>query len=596
VAVAFFAFEWVMHTQQIIVRRDPASYFQFSTWLTKHGSLPIPQDHAAFGNDKNVGHESAAFYPNGTALVPQFMAGMPMLMTLGGWFFGYGGQLVMAPLMGAAATLTFGGLVARLASARWAWVAALALALTVPMLMVSRSSYSEPPAMVLLLGGLALAVAAIHETGLPRPDRIRLAFLGGLCLGLTALIRIDGISDILPAFAFCGLMFALRKPGSLALWIGLVLGQALGVLEGGVLSLPYMKYLKGSLIPLTAICVAVALATFAMVIVVRLWGLPKLNRFHLPEIAAGLTILVMAGFAARPLFQTVRRIPTNINDKGNAQFIQAVQRIDGLPLDGTRQYSELSLHWVAWYIGIPAVVLATVGAALILRGLLARKPLGGRSLTSWALPFAVVAWTTLTVLYSPAITPDQPWGSRRLIAAVIPGLLLFAVWTLDWGVTAVRRVGYGRIVTAGLAAVGVLFMIVPPVMTSRSTMFIKTEQGEVGQAQRMCDAIGPNASVVFVDLNAAGQFAELVRGMCGVPTGWLNQPGNVADVRRITQEIEKAGRRPVLLSGSYRVASMYGTAKRVFYVNTRQDQRTLVTPPDSSWRFVSSVYLINPTG
>ena len=32
----------------------------------------------------------------------------------------------------------------------------------------------------------------------------------------------------------------------------------------------------------------------------------------------------------------------------------------------------------------------------------------------------------------PAITPDQPWASRRLVPAVLPGFILLAVWALSW--------------------------------------------------------------------------------------------------------------------------------------------------------------------
>src|SRR5690606_39548077 len=80
-----------------------------------------------------------------------------------------------------------------------------------------------------------------------------------------------------------------------------------------------------------------------------------------PGAAAVLTVLVMLGFALRPLVQTARRPPATPDDETNVRFIETVQRIQHLPLDGTRQYSELSLHWVSWYIGLPALLLATLG-------------------------------------------------------------------------------------------------------------------------------------------------------------------------------------------------------------------------------------------
>ena len=77
-------------------------------------------------------------------------------------------------------------------------------------------------------------------------------------------------------------------------------------------------------------------------------------------------------------------------------------------------YYEISLHWVFWYIGVPAVLLGTLGAAL-----LARRCLRGRA-PAWTLPLMVFAWIIVTVLARPAIVPDQPWASRRLVAGVLP--------------------------------------------------------------------------------------------------------------------------------------------------------------------------------
>ena len=87
------------------------------------------------------------------------------------------------------------------------------------------------------------------------------------------------------------------------------------------------------------------------------------------------------------------------------------QRADGLPIEPTRLYYEISLHWIFWYIGVPAVLFGTLGAAL-----LARRCLRGRA-PLWTLPLMSFAWTIVATLYRPGITPDQPWASRRLVPA-----------------------------------------------------------------------------------------------------------------------------------------------------------------------------------
>ena len=85
-------------------------------------------------------------------------------------------------------------------------------------------------------------------------------------------------------------------------------------------------------------------------------------------------------------------------------------------------YLQYSVHWVFWYLGVPAVLLAALGAAVLARRCLRvrRRPGPCRSIT--------FSWIIVTVLYRPAIVPHQPWASRRLVPGVLPGLILLSVW------------------------------------------------------------------------------------------------------------------------------------------------------------------------
>ena len=127
------------------------------------------------------------------------------------------------------------------------------------------------------------------------------------------------------------------------------------------------------------------------------------------------------GFIVRPYVQTTH----GHRNRGHPQVVSpASSAPTTCPVDPTRLYYEISLHWVFWYIGLPAVLLGTLGAAV-----LARRCLRGRA-PSWTLPLMIFAWTIVTTLYRPSITPDQPWASRRLVPAVLPGFILLAVWAL----------------------------------------------------------------------------------------------------------------------------------------------------------------------
>src|SRR5260221_6806404 len=108
---------------------------------------------------------------------------------------------------------------------------------------------------------------------------------------------------------------------------------------------------------------------------------------------------------------------------------------DHLAVAPERLYYELSLHWVFWYIGVPAVALGTLGAAL-----LARRCLRGAAPT-WTLPLMIFAWAIVATLYHPAITPDHPCASRRLVLAVLPGFILLAVWACHSLLLPVLRTG-----------------------------------------------------------------------------------------------------------------------------------------------------------
>jgi hypothetical protein len=590
VAVAFFALQLIYNSEQIIVRRDPATYAQFTAWLTEHGSLPMAQSLSAFGGaDPALRFDSPAFYVRGDTIVPQFMAGLPLLLALGGWIGGTQAMLGMAPLLGACAVLSFGGLVGRLVGPLWAPVGALAFALCWPILFVSRSTYSESAALVLLLGGLCL----MHDVRDLREGRFR-AFLAGLALGLTVLVRIDGLRDILPVVVFAGLLFARRRRTGVPLFLGLALGAGAGLVEGFTLSAPYFNYLSASLRPLLYLSVAVLVLTLLMVLVMR-WQPALVRRLEvtvgsgrLPDVAAVLTVLLMIGFAVRPYVQTVRRIPASAEDQFNSDYIKSIQQALGMELDGNRQYTELSLYWVVWYIGIPALLMATFGAALLVRRLLRRGS------PEWLLPYSVIVFTTVMTLVRPGITPDQPWASRRLASVVIPGLLLFALWALAWATRRVRRLGYGRVSTFFFAFAGSLVLIVPIVWTSGGLMFTAVEQGEVRAVNNLCQELGQGSSVLIVERVTADRFSPVVRNMCGLPTARMDGASS-ADVQRIAARIVKAGRRPIMLGANAGDVSGYGTPRQVVNVRTRQDGHALETRPKGTWSLTIPVWMADPS-
>jgi hypothetical protein len=634
VAAGFAAWQLGENSQQIIVLRDPASYLQFAYWIAHQGSTHIPESLAAFGGSHpGMTFGSLGFFQSGGTIVPQFMAGLPMILAIGVWAGGPLAAVAMAPFIGAAAVLAFAGLVGRLAGGRWAPAGALVLAISLPEQYTSRNTFSETLAQIVLFGGLCMLadsftltsgrhaasppVASSWRDG-PAPT-IALAFFGGLAIGLTLLIRIDGISDLLPAIPFLGILLLTRRPQALPFGLGLVIGVAYGLADGFVLSRPYLDSLSSSLRPLAMIALGVvALTGIVMgllnVRVIRRWIRAALRARPLrwlPDAVAVLTVLAVIGFAVRPYFQTVR----GETDPGTISYVAELQKLAHLAIDGHRQYSEDSLYWVIWYLGVPAVILGTLGLALLarrtLKALITWRDSGAARI--WALPLMITGWVIVSVLWRPGIIPDQPWASRRLVPVVLPGLILAATWMAAWIKERGRRLGASPVAAAIVAVCCVIALLVPAAVTTfgvgttktatgstrptaNGLAFKRTGTGENRAVRELCSAIGPNASVVIVDSLTADRFSQVIRGMCETPTTRIDS-ATAGEVSAVEAGIERAGRRPVLLAGTQAQLAPYGgSARKVLDLLTTQDAHELTQPPTRTWLIHLVVWMSNPGG
>jgi len=626
VAVAFAAWQIAERTEQIIYLRDPATYLEVGYWIAHHGSLPIPDSLAAFGGPHpGLGFASSNYYPRGSGIVPQFMTGTPIVLAAAVWLGGIPAALVMTPLIGGCAVLSFGGLAGRLVGPRWAPAAAAILALSLPEQYTSRASFSEPLAQVLLFGGLCLLADSLIVTrGLrsapnwPGQDRV-LAALAGLALGLTILVRIDGLSDILPAVLFLGVLLASRRRQAIPFGAGLVIGVGYGLADGYLKSRPYLDLEAPSLRPLAVIVAVVVLLTLAGVTLTaspaarqwlikqRLTG-PITTRVvrWLPAAAATVTVIIFIGFAIRPLVQTV----AGETDPTSIAYVAELQKLAHLPVNGRRRYYEDSLYWVIWYVGVPAVLLGAFGLAVLARrctkALLTWKDPSAVARV-WALPAMIAVWVIVTVLLRPAVSPDQPWASRRLVPFVLPGLILGAIWAAAWLRDQASQLGRNRATAAIVASCCVASLLIPTALTTldlgvtkksgltaRGMAFRRIGAGELTAVGKLCAAIGPNASVVILDSLTADRFAQVIRGICGTPAAVLTNPAK-ATTSAVVQGIEGVGRRPVLLAQQSTELTAYGAPPReVVNLVTSQEAHNLTAPPTRTWGIHYTVWMSEP--
>jgi hypothetical protein len=641
VAAGFAVWQLRYSSDSVIVLRDPGAYLQTGYWLAQHGSLPIPQSASAFGGTHpGLSFASTGFFSSGGAIVPGVMSGLPLLLAAGFWVHGITAGQAIGPIVGGFAVLAFGGLAGRLVGPRWAPAAALALALTLPEQYTSRGSFIEPAIQVLLFGGLTLVVDALvlsrpardakdDTTPLPRvvsggfagvaarlgaplrhPGRWHTAqratmALGGLALGLTALLRIDGLFDVLPGIVFAGALLARRMSASaLAFCLGLAVGAGYGLLGGYELARPLLASLRPlpELVGLLAACLA--LLSIAAVQLLRLPGFGRVVRKvfakwplrWLPAFAGVVVIVALGGLAARPYLQTVRGPATGVV----ADYVASLQRLENLPVSPGRLYAEDTLYWVIWYAGLPALLLGGFGAALLLRRCLG-PALSGQDPTRvarvWGLPLAIIFWGSAVVLWQPATVPDQPWASRRLVPLVIPGLILCAVWASACLRDRARARGASRGAVSVVAGFCVLALLVPAAATtfgagityesktrgvhaSADGLALKrTGQGEAAAVQSLCSSIGASASVVIVDAQIAQEFSQTIRGMCGLPVASVSGQ-DFAAVQDVIAGVAQSGRRLVLLGADASELSGYGGSPvRVLDLLTTEDPHTLIQPP-----------------
>lgn len=630
VAAGFGAWQIRLNSPQIIAARQPGAVFQLAYWIAGHGSLPIPQSLQDFGGaHPGLRFASTSLAATHGGLTPQFAPGLALLGAGGWWIHGMTTAALASPVLGALAVLTFGGLAGRLAGPQWAPPAALILAVTLPQQYTSRSAFFEPLAQLLLLGGMCLVADSLTvraDAGWLRyPGRLRwpgwlspgmaATALGGLALGLAALASLSVLPDLIPVIPFTGLLVAARRPQALPLAAGVLAGAGYSLLTSWVTAPAALAQPGFPVRPVILAAAGVTLATTAAVAVTawppaRAWTLRAAGaalRWRVPDVAAWLVVAVLIAFLIRPSVQTAHWNP----GPGTAGYVGALQKLLGLPVQPVRSYAEDSLYWVIWYVGIPALLLGGFGMALLtrrcVRALLRWSDEGGVAWT-WGLPLAIIAWTTVSVLWDPRTVPDQPWASRTLVPLVLPGFILCAMWVAAWLDRRARERGAGRVAVALAAACFVLAMAVPTALTTFGVSLShvgsgrsgpvatgvgvkRTGAGQAAAVQGLCGAMSARMSVVILDRLAASEFAQAIRGMCGVPAGVM-AGAPVAQVQSVIRGIAAAGRDPVLMATRPAELSAYGaTPRRVVYLVTTQDAHDLTQPPVSTWPITYQLWL-----
>ncbi|HZB70488.1 MAG TPA: glycosyltransferase family 39 protein [Acidimicrobiales bacterium] len=483
----------------VLTERDPGVYATTGRSLARTGDLVVDARPGPFAaDDVAVRSQGWSDEAAGGELRPQFFHGWPVLLALGSALGG--DQLLFAvPAVAAGLALLAFALLARRWLHPWvAVVATVALALTLPWAVLARDAYSEFATAAAVLGGWW----ALADAG--RDGRPRRYLVAGLVLGTALCLRVDAALFLAPVPVFLALERRAGRPVRAVVTVaaGLLVGAALTALDAGLVAPAYLRNIKsevaasGGALALSCVVGVVLLTPVGGAVVDRL----RPHRRVLAAVAAG-GVLVAAAFAGlvRPWLVTERDF--------RQPFIEALQVEQGLPVDGTRRWSEDSLVWLTWYLGVPVVVAGVVGLAWRLRDLVL-----GRHRERLPLVLGVL-FASAVYLWRPSATPDHLWVTRRFVVATLPGLVLLGAEVAQhllarrWPV-ALRAAGAGLLVA----------MVAVPALALGPVAGVEGQRPYLAAVHDTCDAVGEDGAVLLRE----GGGLELVlppalRAWCGVP-------------------------------------------------------------------------------
>lgn len=583
VCAAFGLWAVLTHGEHVVVRRDPGAYATYALALARYGGVPLDPGLDVFAlsaSDPWVRVSSAANYTvagppgsDGAATLrvsPQFLVGVPALLSMAWWVAGWAGLALLPALVCALALAAFAALAAQLLGGRAALLAVVLLALSQPVLLVARQTFSEPFSLLYLLSGAALLVLAAgplrHGVSL---RRVRFtALVAGLLLGANLFLRIDAFRELVLLVPLVAVLAGRRHPAAVPLAVGALVTAVPAAVATTWWDSPYIASVTSSLGPLLVMGAVLLLLSVAGLLLGRRlqqqWrsdGVPaaagSLARW-LPVTAAALVGVVGLALTSRPLWLVDRRVPYL---PGMDDFVSALQDQQGLPVDGLRTYAEDSVGWLVWWLGPVTVVLALV-TSVVLTHRAVRAALSSAPLPDWVLPVAIGLAVTVASLYRPAITPDHPWADRRYVTVTYPFVVLTATAAIAWLARAQPRVGskaVPAVVLPVLAGALALAMLLPTAAATLPVATTRTETGQVAATEAVCDAIdaaGGSPAVLAVGFRARVEWAPVVRARCGVPLVGIEAPTTPATTETLADVLARAaagaragGATPVVLVG-----------------------------------------------
>lgn len=529
VLVLLFILSWIagnafFTAQHVFTNRDPGTYTITALHLVERDNLQLDSQHP-FGNTPGVDGSSGGFSINPRDSSEVASQGAHLLPALLGVSGRVNTQLIfrLNVLFGGLALLAVYAFGVQLMKPKWALAAVLTLGLVFPLMYFSRDTYTEPLTMVFTFGGLALLNIAY------RAHKSWLWFLAGLTLAATVLTRIDGYLIIAGVLTATFVYLAAQKSANrkrairqtLALITGIAVTAVVGFLDIYYLSYSYFLSEWGNIKPelvLIGLILVLGIASTAII-----WrnnstrdGLNSFAQKYGVIIFVGLLFVASIGLASRPFWHTGLADKPVFNVETNS-----VEQV------AQRDYSEITVNWLTWYLGPMAILLSVAGLGLIFREIIVGKKVS-------FLPFVVVfAATSLLYLVNPSIFPDQIWASRRFLPVVMPGIALLAAFALNSLYEKNRKI-------FGLSSRSVSLVLVPilvlgPLWVTRPLLLTR-ESTWSGAIENVCTTAENQQNPTILWLGTArNKLVEPTKAICNIAAAGYGQV--FGGVKSITPEV-----------------------------------------------------------
>jgi hypothetical protein len=263
--------------------------------------------------------------------------------------------------------------------------------------------------------------------------------------------------------------------------------------------------------------------------------------------------------------------------------VEFVQKINRLPIDGTKRYAELSVRWISWYVGPVTLTIAIMAAAAV-----AVVLVRGSSRLPTQIATFMLAPPALLYIWRPTITPDQVWAARRFLPAVFPAIILLTFGALCMLVRAQdRRLARYAGPMRSLALVLAVATIAFPWLTIRGVSQMTDQRGLFPVISSACKILGPDSAVVVLEEENSTLWQsdpQTLRSFCDVPVTVMTNRPDSGLLHSLSAQWRAKGRRLFV------VASALTTIRRVLphadlhvvghRVNPHSLEQTLTRIPD----------------